>query len=75
MEIDGQTTTELLEELNEKLAEHGVYGEMYVVGGAAMVLTYESSRSTSDIDCVITNESDRIHEAAAQIAAERPEWP
>ena len=72
VEIDGQTIRELLEELNEKLAEHDVYGEMYVVGGAAMVLTYESIRSTSDIDCVITNGSDRIHDAAAEIAQERP---
>ena len=36
-EIDGQTIMELLDELNEKLAEHDVRGEMYVVGGAAMI--------------------------------------
>ena len=63
---------ELLDELNEKLAEHDVRGEMYVVGGAAMILEYESDRSTTDVDCVVTNGTNRIHQAAAEIAQERP---
>ena len=49
-----------------------MHGEMYLVGGAAMILEYEAARVTTDIDCVINEGADRIHEAAAEIAAERP---
>ena len=52
-----------------------MYGEMYLVGGAAMILEYEAARATTDIDCVISDGADRIHQAAAEIAAERPGLP
>lgn len=42
----------LLQELGERLAGRGIEGEIYVVGGAAMMLAYERTRITRDIDAV-----------------------
>ena len=41
-----------LSELAAVLAEAGIEGRVYVVGGAAMLLAYGSMRSTRDIDAV-----------------------
>ena len=70
--MDGQRLRELLDELNEKLAEHDEVSEMYVLGGAAMILEYESKRSTTDVDCVFTYGTEGIHRAVAEIAEEHP---
>jgi hypothetical protein len=42
----------LLSELGERLAGRGIEGEIYVVGGAAMMLAYNRDRITKDIDAV-----------------------
>ena len=42
----------LLQELGERLAGRGIEGEIYVVGGAAMMLAYDRTRITRDIDAV-----------------------
>lgn len=39
--------------LGERLAQRGVVGELYVVGGAAMALAYDARRATRDIDAII----------------------
>ena len=44
--------------------------EMYVVGGAAIALTFDERRSTRDIDAVFEPKR-AIYDAAAEIAGER----
>ena len=58
---------ELLEELGRRLAVRGIEGEMYVVGGAAIALAFDSRRSTADIDAVFEPKM-TIHEVAGS-------WP
>ena len=53
--------------LGEVLAERGVRGEMYLVGGAAIALAYDSRRSTRDIDAVFEPKS-KVYEAAREVS-------
>jgi len=50
--LDTQRVSALLRELGERLGERGIEGEIYVVGGAAMMLAYNRHRITRDIDAV-----------------------
>jgi len=61
---------DLLHLLAARLAADGLTGEMYVVGGAAIALTFDERRSTRDIDAVFEPKR-AIYEAAAEIARER----
>jgi len=61
---------ELLHLLAARLASQGLKGEMYVVGGAAIALTFDEGRSTRDIDAVFEPKR-AIYDAAAEIAGER----
>lgn len=72
-ELDAKTILELFEELNEKLATKDAYGEIYVVGGAALILEYGADRRTGDVDCLINQNAEAIHDAAAEIANSRSE--
>lgn len=52
-EFDVERVQELLDELAKRLAKRGVEGTVYVVGGAALALSYYAlgeRRLTSDID-------------------------
>jgi len=60
----------LLRELGERLAERGVQGRLFVVGGAAMALAYGRRRTTRDVDAVF-HPKEVIYEVARQIARER----
>lgn len=42
----------LLEELNRRLSEKNLYGEIIIVGGAALALAFDARDSTRDIDCI-----------------------
>jgi len=42
----------LLTELGERLTGRGIEAEIYVVGGAAMILAYDRTRVTRDIDAI-----------------------
>lgn len=53
--------------LGEELSARGVQGELYVVGGAAIALAYDSRRSTRDIDAVFEPKT-VVYEAAAEVA-------
>jgi len=53
--------------LGEALDRRGVQGEMYVVGGAAIALAYDSHRSTRDVDGVFEPKA-AVYEAAAEVA-------
>ena len=51
-ELTVERVSALLAELGERLAGRGIEGEIYVVGGAAMMLAYDRTRVTRDIDAV-----------------------
>ena len=61
---------DLLTELGRRLAERGIEGEMYVVGGAAIALAFDERRSTRDIDAVF-EPTTVIYELAGKLAEER----
>ena len=61
---------DLLTDLGGRLAERGIDGEMYVVGGAAIALAFDERRSTRDIDAVFEPKT-VIYELAARLAEER----
>ena len=61
---------DLLTELGRRLAERGIEGEMYVVGGAAIALAFDERRSTRDIDAVFEPKT-VIYELAGKLAEER----
>lgn len=68
--MDRTEILHLLRDLGARLAERGVTGEMYVVGGAAVALAFDERRSTNDIDAVFEPKA-VVYSAAAEIAAER----
>jgi hypothetical protein len=54
----------------------GLTGEVYLVGGAAIALAYDTRRSTRDVDAVFEPKI-AVYEAADQVARERglpPGW-
>lgn len=58
-----------LENLNQRLTEKGVTGELCIYGGAAMVLAFDARTSTRDIDAVFVPKSE-IYDEASKIAEE-----
>lgn len=61
---------ELLTEVGARLADRGIQGEMYVVGGAAIALAFDARRSTHDIDAIFEPKTE-IYAVAAEVAAVR----
>jgi len=57
----------LLTELGSDLHARGIQAELFVVGGAAMALAYNSRRATRDIDAVFEPKQ-AVYEAADRIA-------
>lgn len=68
--MDRSEIVELLTDLGRRLAERGVVGEMYVVGGAAIALAYDERRSTRDVDAAFEPKQ-TIYEVARELAADR----
>lgn len=54
--------------LANRLAQRGIQGEMYLVGGAAMALAYDARRVTRDIDAIFVPKAEVYREA--QLLAE-----
>ena len=52
--------------LGEELAMSGVTADLYVVGGAAIVLAYDERRSTRDVDAVFVPKVE-VYRAAARV--------
>jgi Nucleotidyltransferase of unknown function (DUF6036) len=50
--FDRDKIMELLTELGRRLSAKGVAGRLYVVGGAAMALEFDTRRTTRDIDAI-----------------------
>lgn len=52
--------------LGERLARRGVVADLYIIGGAAMAMAYDSRRATRDIDAIfepqgiVVEEADRV---------------
>jgi len=51
--FDRDKIIELLTELGRRLSAKGVAGRLYIVGGAAMALQFDTRRTTRDIDAVL----------------------
>jgi len=67
--MDRNEITATLTALASRLAEKGLEGEMYIVGGAAIALAFDARRSTRDIDAVFEPKM-AIYEAASEVAEE-----
>lgn len=65
---------ELLTELGARLNQQGLEAELYIVGGAAMLLGYDRNAVTRDIDALISP-AGAIDEVAAQMAADHGDLP
>ncbi|MFC3491195.1 DUF6036 family nucleotidyltransferase [Glycomyces rhizosphaerae] len=59
--------TELLTELGEVLAQEGERAELFIVGGAAMALAYNTRRFTGDLDAIFEPKM-VVYEAARKVA-------
>lgn len=64
---------ELLTELGQRLQERGIEGEIYLVGGGAMLLGYSRSTVTKDLDGIYAP-SEVIDQIADQMAADRSDF-
>lgn len=76
-ELNIDRVSVLLAELGERLAGRGIEGEIYVVGGAAMMLAYDRTRLTRDIDAVGVPQEEIDAEVRAMAADHRdldPDW-
>lgn len=62
---DRETILELLTQLGARLDRKGLYAEIYDVGGTAMLLAYNRTRLTKDVDAVSENSDVVEHEARA----------
>lgn len=51
--FDRDKIIELLTELGRRLSAKGIAGRLYIVGGAAMALEFDTRRTTRDIDAVL----------------------
>jgi len=69
-EFDRASVMALLGELGSRLASRGIEADVYVVGGAAMLLAYNRAVATRDIDAV-TEQQDVVEAEARAMAAER----
>ena len=69
--LDETRVRSLLAELGERLVGRGIEAEIYVVGGAAMMLAYDRTRVTRDIDAVGVPQEDIDIEVAAIAADHR----
>jgi len=76
-ELNVDRVSVLLAELGERLAGRGIEGEIYVVGGAAMMLAYDRGRLTRDIDAVGVPQEEIDAEVRAMAADHKdldPDW-
>lgn len=72
--LDRESIVELLTQLGARLDRRGLFAEVYVVGGTAMLLAYNRSRLTRDVDAVTEN-PDVVEEEARAMARQRRGLP
>nr|MDT0663475.1 DUF6036 family nucleotidyltransferase [Micromonospora sp. DSM 115978] len=73
--MDRAAIEDAFRRLGDRLARRGVVADLYVFGGAAMALAYDSRRATRDIDAVFQPHGVVLEEARA-VADElgMPHW-
>jgi hypothetical protein len=62
--------TSLLDELNDELRRRRAHADLFLVGGAALALAYDVTRSTRDLDAVFLP-TDVVRQAAEVVAERR----
>lgn len=62
--LDADRIRELLTELGRRLDERGLSAQLFVVGGAAMALAFNSRRVTRDLDGVFEPKAEVYEDAA-----------
>lgn len=71
--LDRSVIEDAFRRLGDRLARRGVVADLYVFGGAAMALAYDSRRSTRDIDAIFQPHGVVLEEAGA--VADELGWP
>lgn len=73
--IDRVRLRDAFHRLGEVLKRDGTVGEIYIFGGAAMVLGYRARFATRDVDALF-EPREKIHKAAVEVAEEigLPHW-
>ena len=66
----GSEVRALLQDLGERLFAKGVSATIYIIGGAAMALEFDTRRVTADIDAIF-EPSTTVQDEAEAMAAER----
>lgn len=72
--LSREDIVELLTDVGARLDAGGIRGELFVVGGAAMALAYNTRRLTADVDGVFEPKSE-IYEAARAVAEDHEHLP
>ncbi|MBL8926481.1 MAG: hypothetical protein JNM77_09590 [Pseudonocardia sp.] len=75
-QLDAGRVQALFQELSDRLATAGVQAQLFVVGGAAMALAYDTSRLTRDVDALFVPapEVRRIAEQMSGAHGLEPDW-
>lgn len=68
--LDREQIGTLLEDLSAELAARGVRADLFLVGGAAIAVAYDSRRATRDLDAVFLP-TEVVREAAHAVAERR----
>lgn len=70
IDLDRKKLETLLAALDEALERRGASAEIYVAGGARMVLGFKDDRTTTDVDVVFRRSEGPVKEAIAAVADE-----
>jgi predicted nucleotidyltransferase len=73
--LDRSAIEDAFRRLGDRLARRGVVADLYIFGGAAMSLVYDSRRATRDIDAVFQPHGvvlDEAHAVAEELGL--PQW-
>lgn len=70
--LDQTTLLALLNEIEQEALHRGVRVELFIVGGAAMAIGYDSKRSTADLDAIFVPTSE-VRAITESVAANHPE--
>ena len=69
--LDRNRIMKLFETLSARLAARRIRGQLYIVGGSAMIVGYGRERTTRDVDARIEYANARRRECVSKIVDER----